>query len=116
MFDVEYWSSIPTRWMSDNASLLIYSDDNRTANVTFRAVSFSQPRTLEIYNGGTLQTTQQVIPTSFVNMSAQFLLQRGENTIHLHIPEGCERPSDIPELNSTDHRCLSIAVQNLTIS
>ncbi len=116
MFEVNYRDSVPNRWMSDNATLLIYSYENRITNLTFRAVSFYQPRTLEIYYGNTLQTTHGVIPTDFANVSTQFPLQKGENTVRLHIREGSDRPSDISGLNSSDKRCLSIAVQNLSIS
>ncbi len=102
--------------MSNNATLLIHSDENRITNLTFRTISYSHPRTLEIYYGDKLQTTQRVITTGFTNVSTQFPLPKGENTIRLYIPEGCDRPSDISELNKIDKRCLSIAVQNVTFS
>jgi hypothetical protein len=116
MYELEYWDSVPTRWMSDNATLLIYADENRIADLTFRAVSFYRHRTLEIFHGPTLQTAQQVLPTGSTNVSARFALQKGENIIRLNIPEGCDRPGDVSELNNNDTRCLSIAVQNITFS
>jgi hypothetical protein len=116
MYELESWDPIPTCWMSDNATLLIYSDENRSADLTFRAVSFYQPRRLEIYHGDTLQMVQTVTSTGFENVTAQFVLKKGENTIRLHLPEGCDRPGDKYELNNRDTRCLSIAVQNVTFS
>jgi hypothetical protein len=116
MFEEESWNSVPSRWMSDNATLLIYSDENRLANFTFRAISFYQTRSLEIYYDDTLRTTQRVIPAGFVNVSTQLPLQKGENTIRLHVPGGCDRPVDISELNNGDTRCLSIGVQKVILS
>jgi len=116
MYDMEYWNSVPTRWMSNNATFSIYSDENRSANFTFRAVSFYQPRTLEIYNNDKLQTTINIFTDGVTNVSAPLLLQKGKNTIRLHTPERCNRPSDVPELTNNDTRCLSIAVQNVTFS
>jgi len=56
------------------------------------------------------------VPTSFVNVSASIRLAKGANVVRLHVPEGCERPCDKPELSNTDSRCLSVAVQNISIS
>jgi hypothetical protein len=43
-------------------------------------------------------------------------LDKGTNIIRFHVPDGCERPSDIIELKNPDKRCLSIAIQNITLS
>lgn len=115
MYEPEHWDSIPTRWISSNATLPIYSDENRTIDLTFRATSFHQLRTLKIYCNNIFQG-QQTIPKSFVNVSAQIQLQKGENIIRFHVPEGAERPCDIPGLNNPDTRWLSVAVQNVTIT
>ncbi|MBT0732500.1 hypothetical protein KH990_03835 [Methanoculleus bourgensis] len=114
MYEPEHWNSIPTCWMPDNATVPMYSDGNRTIDLMFRATSFHQPRTLQIYCNNVLQGLQ-IVPTSFLNVSTQIQLQKGENTVRLHVPEGAERPCDIPELNSKDTRWLSVGVQNVTI-
>lgn len=116
VYGVEYWDYEPTYWMSNNASLVIQSDENRITNLTFRTISYSHPRTLEIYYGDTLQTTRRITTTGFTNVSAQFPLRKGDNTIRLYVPEGCDRPSDVSELNTIDKRCLSIAVQKVMVS
>jgi hypothetical protein len=55
------------------------------------------------------------VPVSLINVSTSILLSKGANTVRFHVPEGCERPSDKPELNSTDERCLSVAIQNVAL-
>jgi hypothetical protein len=114
MYETESWNSIPTRWMADNANLPVYADEGSTANLTFRASAFYRPRVLEIYGNERLRKTQQILPGDFMNVSVQIPLQKGMNTVRLLISDGCERPRDIPLLNSSDSRCLGIAVQNIS--
>jgi len=51
----------------------------------------------------------------FENMTSVIHLANGTNAVQFHVPEGCERPSDKPELKNKDGRCLSLAFQNITI-
>ena len=112
---IESWNDVPTRWMQSNATLVVFSPDNRTANLSLRAISFYRPRTLEIYGDGS-EARLAVPSTIFTNVTAHVRFAKGENIVRLHVPEGCERPSDIKELNNSDPRCLSIAAQNFSIS
>ena len=57
-----------------------------------------------------------VVPTGFIDVTTPIELAKGSNTVKLHVPERCERPRDINELNNPDTRCLSIAVQNVTVT
>lgn len=114
-YDTENWSGTPTRWMQANATLLVNSSENRTAILSLQTQSFSRNRTLEI-SSGDKPVAQVVVPTSFINVSVPIHLAKGANTVQFHVREGCERPSDIKELNSRDDRCLSVAVQNLVVT
>jgi len=115
------WNSLeklnvePTRWMSNNATILVYSNSSRNATLSFNARSFHSPKTLEVYNGKTLQD-RQTISTVFSSISIPISLKKGENLILLHVPEGPESPCEIPELNSKDSRELSIAVQEVQLT
>ena len=111
---IEDWSGIPTRWMQADGIINVLSPENRTANLSLRALSFYGPRTLEVYSGDKLATRVSV-PTSFINVSAPIQLSEGANQVRLHVSEGCERPSDMPGLSNSDSRCLSMAVQNIVI-
>ena len=110
----ENWDGIPTQWITDAAGLFWISNENRTAHITLRAISFHRPRTLEVYSGDRLTASVTVPCEYFINITAPLYLTKGKNAIRLHVPEGCERPVDIKELNNPDPRCLSIAVQNVT--
>lgn len=111
----ENWEDIPTRWMQSDSTLAVFSPRILNANISLDVLSFYHNRTLEIYSGNAL-VTRAIIPTSFLNVSAHVALEKGLNILRLHVPEGCERPSDRQELNNPDSRCLSIAVQNITVT
>lgn len=110
----ESWDGIPTRWIGADSTINVFSPESRTANLSLRAQSFYRSRTLEIDSDDEL-AAQVAVPTSFVEVNVSIRLAKGKNTVHMHVPEGCERPSDKPELNNPDQRCLSMAVQNITV-
>ncbi|MCK9571107.1 hypothetical protein M0R72_19315 [Candidatus Pacearchaeota archaeon] len=111
---IEDWAGTQTSWMQADATIFALSPDNHTANLSLQALSFYRNRTLEISSGGAL-AAQVAVPTSFINVSVPIDIEKGMNTVRLTVPEGCEKPSDKPELNSIDSRCLSVAVQNITL-
>lgn len=105
----------PTRWISDNATILIHSNSARNTTLNIQASSFYRPRTLEVYNGENLQD-RQAITTDFSRISTTINLKKGENLIRLHVPEGFDRPCDLPELKNKDSRELSIAIQEIRLT
>lgn len=113
-YEIESWSGVSSRWMQENAAIHINSSENSNATLSLNALSFYRNRTLEIYSGDNLVMRENV-PTSFMNVSVPVTLKEGLNILRLHVPEGCERPCDIKELNNPDSRCLCIAVQNITV-
>jgi hypothetical protein len=115
-YGIESWSGVSTSWMQSDATLAVFSPDNCTAKLSLHALSFSRPRTIEIYVGDELAGHVPVPSTGFINVTAHVRLADGTNTVHMHVPEGCERPCDIKVLKNSDSRCLSIAVQNVTVA
>lgn len=111
----ENWSGISTRWIQDNATLRIYSENNQLVSIHFQAVGFHIPRTLEIYSGDQL-LSRTGIPTYTIPVNVTIPLKTGKNDIRFNMSEKAERPIDIPELNSDDSRSLGIAIQNVTVS
>lgn len=114
--NLEDWGGIPTRWMPDDASLLVYSEKDCTADLSFNAVSFYRPRTLKICINDGPWAYIEIPHENFVQVKTPINLNAGTNIIRFYVPEGCERPYDIPELNNKDGRWLSIAVRNVIIS
>ncbi len=114
---LENWGSTPTRWMENDATLMIYSDEDRTVNLSFKAHSFYRLRTLEIYVNNLPHIWAEVPSEGFMMVNVPSIsLNEGANIVRFHVPEGCESPIDISELNNVDPRCLSVAVQNITIT
>lgn len=114
-YEEEIWSATPTHWMSGNAMLLLNSSKNRTSTLKLDAQSFYQNRTLKIYSGDDLLNAVIVPSDRFIEIEASVHLAKGTNIIKLHVPEGCNKPANIQELNSTDNRCLSVAIQNIAL-
>lgn len=97
--------------MQANATLLVNSSENRTARLSLNAQSFYRNQTLEVYAGDELLTKAAIPSKVFIEIEVTIHLVKGINSLRLRVPEGCERPSDKPELNSSDERYLS---QNMT--
>ena len=111
---IENWTGIQGSWMQTEAAFWAISSSNRSAILSMQALSFYRNRTMEIASNDGF-VAQVAVPTSFVDISVHIPLAKGVNTLRLHVPEGCERPCDKPELNNPDSRCLSIAVKSLTM-
>jgi hypothetical protein len=112
---LEHWHNIPTRWTSNNATISIYSPENRDSCLSFDVLSFYKPRTLQVCLNDDL-IHEQKIPTSFVEIETAVKLKEGENILKFYTANGCQRPVDIPELKNEDGRCLSLAFQNIMLT
>ena len=111
----EDWNGMPTRWIGKNASLKIYSEKNRPATLSLTALSFYCNRTLEIH-AGKETISRQIVPTVFITVNMPINLKAGRNDLEFCIPEGCQRPCDIPEMKNGDLRCLGVAIQNVNLT
>jgi hypothetical protein len=110
----EMWTDIPTRWISNNATLMYFTDGNTSKTLKFSSESFYQTRSLQIYVNGAV-VNQTAIPTEIKNYSIDIPLQKEGNTIRFFIKEGCEIPANNTQLQSYDTRCISIAMRNITL-
>ncbi|MEI6294093.1 MAG: hypothetical protein WCP36_10440, partial [Methanomicrobiales archaeon] len=96
------------------ASILVYSDDARDTLLNFSAFSFEKERNISILvNNQGIGSYQ--IPSNFVNVSVPIRINQGMNSLNIVNSDGCERPADTASLNNIDPRCLSIAIQNVTL-
>ena len=92
----------------------VYSGVAENAVLKISACSLHSPKTLEVYNGKTLQGKQN-ISTNLSTVNIPVTLNQGKNVILLNVPEGTERPCDFPELKNNDTRALSIAIQGVEL-
>jgi hypothetical protein len=113
-YSVEKLSGTPTRWIGDNASISIYSPEQKNTQFGMQIASFYRERTLELSINNILQR-QIKIPTNSISVSVPITLEKGKNHVTLKIIEGCEIPNSISSLNNGDGRCLGVAIQNITL-
>jgi hypothetical protein len=112
---IEMQSGIPKRWINSNATFTVYSTENKNVLINLQAASFNRERTLRVSTEKFI-SNPILIPTHFIPVSIPVTLEAGKNNIRLNISEGCEIPNSFPKLNSNDTRCLSLAIQDITIS
>ena len=111
---LEFWNDVPNRWMGNNGTIKIYSPTEKDATIDFNIQPFYKQRTLQVYVNDEL--AHQSTISSQQQLSLKIHLKEGDNIIKFYIPDGCQRPADIPELNNADTRCLSFAFQNITLT
>jgi hypothetical protein len=112
---LENWSGVETRWMQDNAEFTVKSTESQTSTLGLRVMSFYHNRTMEIYSGSKLLVKNVIPAVGFTDIMVPIHLVKGTNSFKFHTIESCERPIDIKALNNPDKRCLSMAMQNMTI-
>lgn len=90
---VEMWDGIPTRWMSNNATLFAIAPQPTEAKLSFSAKSFQTERVLEIFLDGKQIDSYQVDEAG-KSISIPVDLLAGENVFTFSIPEDSMQPLD----------------------
>jgi len=111
----EKWPGKSIRWIEADATIIIISKEICSINLSLSALSFYRSRTLEIYSDEGLVALVTVPTTGFITVSASIHLASGDNVLRFHVPEGCDRPIEKPEMNNQDSRCLSLAIENFKL-
>jgi SAM-dependent methyltransferase len=114
-YGCENWNGTPTRWIGQEALILLPSETECTTEMSFQATSFNRPRNMEIFAEDVL-LLKVLVTTDPSRISIEVPLIKGINYIMFKAIEGCEMPRDIKGLNSRDERCLCFALQNVTFS
>ncbi|MDD3246560.1 MAG: hypothetical protein PHF18_06875 [Methanosarcina sp.] len=112
-YNREEWDGVPTRWISNNATLMICSNEKVNKTLSFRILSYQNPKNIEIYVED--DCFEKTIPTDFTDIKIPLTLEKGENIIRFSTQEESFSPAQISD-DSQDTRKLSFAIQNLTIS
>jgi hypothetical protein len=109
----EYWNNgTPTRWITGNATLLIYTPEAQVVNLSFTTASYHNPKTMQIFLNGRM-VAEEHIPTAPVNITVPLRLQKGENILRLYTPDPVYSPYELGR--SQDARKLAFYVQRLEI-
>lgn len=113
-YGLENWGGTPTRWIENNGTIKMYFSEGKKATIALNVTSFYRPRILQVYINDKLELQTTVSSWQELSIRADFI--EGDYLMRFYTPDGCQRPIDIPELNNSDSRCLSLAFQNITIT
>jgi mannosyltransferase len=113
-YDLENWGGMPTRWMQDKAIFFADSSIARNSQISFQAQSFRKSRVLEIYVNDILANRTEISP-GMSSIKLLIPLKKGLNKVKFSSQDGCERPSNVGEIQNADRRCLSFAFQNISL-
>jgi hypothetical protein len=111
-FDEETFKDIRFRWMSNNASIKLYSPKEEKQILQFNLGSFYNDRTIEMYVNNALITTYFLKGNETERLNTPLIeLKHGENIIMFHSVQECSEPSEIG-IWKNDYRCLSAEIFN----
>ncbi|MEM7823487.1 MAG: hypothetical protein QW633_02445, partial [Candidatus Aenigmatarchaeota archaeon] len=99
------------RWFGNESKIFIFSekDGYKLLNISLDTYIFNKTRSLDLI------VNEKLINTFYGNsILEKVYLKKGENEIKLVSREGCDYPFKI-ERNSSDYRCLSFLVKNITL-
>jgi len=117
-FDEEIYDNMRYRWMSNNATLLIYNQENKNKEIelSFEVRSLAKERDLEIYFNNELKEKIQVPDYEWFGEKKSTLinLKPGFNEIKLHSVQECQIPEIIKAWQG-DMRCLTFSFKDINI-
>jgi hypothetical protein len=101
------------RWMSNNASIFLFSEKERETLLSLEMASYHKKREIEVYLNRFLIFSGAIPNHKTTITIPKIALLEGENLIELKSGESC----DIPYLTEKieDKRCLSFKLFNLTV-
>jgi hypothetical protein len=103
---------IPTRWISNNATLMIYSNEKVNKTLSLRTCSYHNPKKMQIHIRN--KYFEGTIPTHFTNIKIPLTLEKGKNIIKLSTQEECFSPSQVSDSHET--KKIGFAIQDIKIS
>ncbi|MDD2755300.1 MAG: hypothetical protein PHS80_07195, partial [Methanothrix sp.] len=115
-YSLEGWDGIPTRWISEDASLCFVCQEKKNASLSLQAISYMIPGVLNVELNDKVLEELTIGTGEFFPVNVSIVLEKGINTIHFKVPQECNRPCDTPGIISGDGRCLSVAIRNISLN
>jgi hypothetical protein len=116
----EHWHNLERsgdarfRWMPDMATIYAKSDEGGQYQLQFVVYPFREPRHLQVFVKEDLIAEYYVRGTESYETPSFTLAAKEWVPIRFHIPEGCEKPSEVLE-GSEDDRCLGMLFQQVSL-
>jgi len=110
----EVVDGVPSRWMVNDGVVYVGVEEEGLYQLSLTAHPFQTPRHLQVF------VEDELLQEYYVGgmqsyLTPAFVLRSSEWTsVRLHVPEGCEVPSEVLEVQEDD-RCLSMLFQALDV-
>lgn len=102
------------RWVSNQAQLYMMASVGQRYRLAFAALSFHQPRHLEVLVDGQA-VSEFEIDTSMQDWATnEFALRENWGVVRFQVREGCQKPTEVLPA-SGDGRCLSVLFQGVRL-
>jgi hypothetical protein len=113
-YDIERSGDVRFRWMPDLATMYAKSEEGGQYQLHFVVYPFHEPRHLQVFVKVDLIAEYYVRGTETYETPPFTLPAKEWVPIRFHIPEGCEKPSEVLE-GSEDGRCLGMLFQRISL-
>ena len=111
--DAEVAQGVERRWMDGEASIVLFADAAREAELQFSATSFFRPRNCQVYLNDRLVGETVVPAGAMPQFSWRLALRQGANRLRIVTTPGGETPASVTD--SQDQRVLALLLQELRI-
>lgn len=112
-YDAEIAQGAERRWTDGNASIVLFGDAAREAELHFRATSFFRPRNCQVYLNDRLVGETVVPAGAMPEFSWRLALRQGPNRLRILTMPGGEAPASVTD--SQDQRILALLVQDVQV-
>jgi hypothetical protein len=101
------------RWLSHNATMIVYSNQNYSKNLTFSTKSYHEDRELRIQLNNQ-PVGREIVKLQDMPVNLPISLKKGKNILELSVSPGCSSPQ-YNEYKPNDTHCLGISVENISL-
>ncbi len=102
------------RWVSDQAQLYMMAPVGQRYRLNFSALSFHQPRHLEVLVDGQAVSEFEIDTSMQDWATGEFALGENWGVVRFRVREGCQKPTEVLP-DSGDGRCLSVLFQGVRL-
>jgi hypothetical protein len=111
---IESWNGTPTRWVNDDATIIVFSTDDHICRLNLRVMSSLNPIILNISLKNS-SIYKEYVPENPVTIGIPIKLEKGINTIRFQSAVQCDKWRNKLWSDQDNPRCIGFGFQNISI-